>query len=99
MVLEEIKEMEWYKRSTQRFRFIVLGLMGFDIPPIGSRFYLEKGNKYIYRRISFEEYCNDCWHRNAPFHETGIYMICEDEERHCWIRKIRMNAIILLEDI
>lgn len=99
MVLEEIKEMEWYKRSTQRFRFIVLGLMGFDIPPIGSRFYLEKGNKHIYRRISFEEYCNHYRYRNATFYETGIYMICEDEGRRCWTRKTRMNAIILLEDI
>ena len=92
MVLE-VKETELYKKSTPRFKSMILCLLGVDFPAIGERFKVTYSFS-LYKRVSFEEYSK---HIITSYMEDKIYMFCIDDNRYCFLYKTQRYRIIQLE--
>lgn len=98
MTIDDIKNMEWYKRGTPIFKDIILDAIGLYRPRIGEVFKINFPDLifYTYTRIDYKEYS-----QNHPFSvgysNKNIYMLKSDGY-HCWIEKSKRNKFILLED-
>jgi len=96
MNIEDIKEMEWYKNGTPKFKMFLLELIDLYRPRIGDKLILNhpECRGYTYTRVSFDVFKK---HRSDVGYKNDIIYLLKSDGNYGYIYKSSPNIVLLEE--